>query len=135
LSTSNPVQLEPRLQRHLKDESGRKSDAQILAFEDTWHWGPGVDGHYTSVTNAGLNHGKAPSSVSTIGCPPIWDRREPDVRYLVEMAVRLVELHRVLKPAGSLYLHCDPAASQYLKIVLNAAFAPENYKNDVRVHC
>ena len=51
--------------------------------------------------------------------------------YLVEMAVRLVELRRVLKPTGSLYLHCDPTASHYLKVVLDALFGPESFRNEV----
>src|SRR5438445_3656528 len=51
--------------------------------------------------------------------------------YLAMMAVRLVELHRALKPTGSLYLHCDPTASHYLKLLLDAVFGPENYVNEV----
>jgi len=51
--------------------------------------------------------------------------------YLVEMAVRLVELHRVLKPSGSLYLHCDPTASHYLKVILDAVFDVRNFINEV----
>jgi len=51
--------------------------------------------------------------------------------YLVEMAVRLVELHRVLKPTGSLYLHCDPTASHYLKLMLDAVFGPKNFVNEI----
>jgi site-specific DNA-methyltransferase (adenine-specific) len=51
--------------------------------------------------------------------------------YLAMMAVRLVELHRVMKPTGSLYLHCDPTASHYLKLVLDAVFGPENYRNEI----
>ena len=51
--------------------------------------------------------------------------------YLVMMAARLVELHRVLKPTGSLYLHCDPTASHYLKIVLDAIFGPQNFRNEI----
>jgi len=51
--------------------------------------------------------------------------------YLVMMAIRLVELYRVLKPTGSIYLHCDPTASHYLKIVLDAVFGPENFKNEI----
>lgn len=47
------------------------------------------------------------------------------------MAVRLVELHRVLKPTGSLYLHCDPTASHYLKLVLDAVFGPEKFVNEI----
>ena len=51
--------------------------------------------------------------------------------YLVMMAARLVELHRVLRPTGSLYLHCDPTASHYLKIVLDTVFEPQNYKGEI----
>src|SRR5262249_30740358 len=51
--------------------------------------------------------------------------------YLAMMAVRLLELHRVLKPTGSLYLHCDPTASHYLKILLDAVFGKENFRNEI----
>ena len=51
--------------------------------------------------------------------------------YLAMMAVRLIELHRVLKPTGSLYLHCDPTASHYLKILLDAVFGPRNFRNEI----
>ena len=82
-----------------KDESGRKSDAQIVAFDDTWHWGPGPEAHYAYLTNTGLNHGKVPAPVSTICAALRAGLGENQMMaYLVEMAVRLVELHRVLKP-------------------------------------
>ena len=51
--------------------------------------------------------------------------------YLAMMAVRLVELHRVLKPTGSLYLHCDPTASHYLKMLLDAVFGARNFRNEI----
>lgn len=51
--------------------------------------------------------------------------------YLAMMAVRLIELHRVLKPTGSLYLHCDPPASHYLKVLLDAVFGATNYRNEI----
>ena len=51
--------------------------------------------------------------------------------YLAMMAVRLIELHRVLKPTGSLYLHCDPTASHYLKILLDAIFGPRDFRNEI----
>ena len=51
--------------------------------------------------------------------------------YLVMMAARLVELHRVLKPTGSLYLHCDPTASHYLKIIMDTIFGAENFRNEI----
>ncbi len=57
--------------------------------------------------------------------------RNQMLAYLVMMAARLVELHRVLKPSGSLYLHCDPTASHYLKILLDMVFGAENFRNDI----
>ncbi len=51
--------------------------------------------------------------------------------YLTMMAIRLVELHRVLKSTGSIYLHCDPTASHYLKLVIDAVFRPENFRTEV----
>jgi len=63
----------------------------------------------------------------------IWEIRGKNdmTAYLVMMAARLIELHRVLKPTGSLYLHCDPTASHYLKIVLDGIFGPENFRNEI----
>src|ERR1700756_5402814 len=58
--------------------------------------------------------------------------RENDMMaYLAMMAVRLIELHRVLKPTGSLYLHCDPTASHYLKVLLDAVFTPKCFKAEI----
>jgi DNA modification methylase len=114
-----------------RDESGRKSDAQIVAFDDTWHWGPGPEAHYAYLTNTALNQGRVPSPVSTIVAALRAGIGENQMMaYLVEMAVRLVELHRVLKPTGSLYLHCDPTASHYLKVVLDAIFDARNFRNE-----
>ena len=115
-----------------KDESGRKSDAQIVAFDDTWHWGPGPEAHYTYLTNTAVNHGKVPQPVSTIVAALRAGIGENQMMaYLVEMAVRLVDLHRVLKPTGSLYLHCDPTASHYLKLLLDAVFGPIAFGNEI----
>ena len=115
-----------------KDESGRKSDAQLLAFEDTWHWGPDAEGQYAYLTNTARNQGRVPSTVSTIAAALRSGIGENQMMaYLVEMAVRLVELHRVLKPTGSLYLHCDPTASHYLRVLLDAVFDPLNFRSEV----
>ncbi|MES2210092.1 MAG: DNA methyltransferase [Chloroflexota bacterium] len=115
-----------------KDESGRKSDAQILAFEDTWHWGPDAEAQYAYLTNTARNGGRVPSTVSTIVAALRSGIGENQMMaYLVEMAVRLVELHRVLKPTGSLYLHCDPTASHYLRVVLDGIFGPENFLAEI----
>ena len=136
--TVNLVYLDPPFNSNasynviFKDESGQKSDAQIVAFDDTWHWGPGPEAHYAYLTNTGLNHGKVPSPVSTIVAALRAGIGENQMMaYLVEMAVRLVELHRVLKPTGSLYLHCDPTASHYLKVVLDAIFDARNFRNEI----
>ena len=115
-----------------KDESGRKSDAQLLAFEDTWHWGPSAEATYAYLTNTARHEGRVPDKVSTIIAALRQGIGENQMMaYLVEMAVRLVELHRVLKPTGSLYLHCDPTASHYLKLILDAIFDVRNFRNEI----
>ena len=115
-----------------KDESGRKSDAQLLAFEDTWHWGPSAEATYAYLTNTARHEGRVPDKVSTIIAALRQGIGENQMMaYLVEMAVRLVELHRVLKPTGSLYLHCDPTASHYLKVILDGIFDPINFRNEI----
>jgi site-specific DNA-methyltransferase (adenine-specific) len=113
------------------DESGRKSDAQIGAFEDSWHWGPTAEGHYAYLTSSALHTGKVPSAVSSVVAALRFAIHEtPMLAYLVEMTMRLVELRRVIKPTGSLYLHCDPTASHYLKLVLDAVFGPEAFRSE-----
>ena len=115
-----------------KDESGRKSDAQLLAFEDTWHWGPSAEATYAYLTETARHQGRVPDTVSTIMAALRSGIGENQMMaYLVEMAVRLVELRRVLKPTGSLYLHCDPTASHYLTVVLDAIFGPERFVNEL----
>ena len=109
-----------------KSESGADSEAQITAFEDTWHWGETAEATYDDLI---VN---APHKVATaIEALMNLIERNQMMAYLVMMSARLVELHRVLKPTGSLYLHCDPTASHYLKIVLDAIFGPLTFKNEV----
>ena len=109
-----------------KAESGADSQAQITAFEDTWHWGEAAEETYQDII---LN---APDKVSTAieALLNLIDRNQM-MAYLVMMTARLVELHRVLKPTGSLYLHCDSTASHYLKIVLDAIFGIECFRNEI----
>jgi site-specific DNA-methyltransferase (adenine-specific) len=109
-----------------KDESGKDSQAQIEAFDDTWHWNDETEASYRElVTDIAGDVGAMIEALrSVIGTNQM-------MAYLVMMAIRLVELHRVLKPTGSLYLHCDPTASHYLKIVLDTIFGPENYRNEI----
>ena len=109
-----------------KSESGADSEAQITAFEDTWHWGETAEATYDELVVDG------PHKVST-AIAALMDliERNQMMAYLVMMSARLVELHRVLKPTGSLYLHCDPTASHYLKIVLDTIFGTENFRNEI----
>lgn len=106
---------------------GRSSESQLEAFEDTWHWGDASERAYSEVlTN--VDHPNAATLlrgiVAALG-------RNDMTAYLGMMAVRLIELHRVLKPTGSLYLHCDPTASHYLKLVLDGIFGPGNFLNEI----
>ena len=109
-----------------KSESGADSQAQITAFEDTWHWGETAESTYDDLIV------DAPAKVSTAveALMNLIDRNQM-MAYLVMMTARLVELHRVLKPTGSLYLHCDPTASHYLKIVLDAIFGAEHFRSEI----
>ncbi len=115
-----------------KDESGRRSDAQLLAFEDTWHWGPRAEATYAYLTETARHQGRIPDTVSTIMAALRSAIGENQMMaYIVEMAVRLVELRRALRPTGSLYLHCDPTASHYLKVLLDSIFGPTNFASEV----
>ena len=115
-----------------RDESGRDSDAQITAFEDSWHWGRSTEDLYSDlVTGADERLVNLISAlVGDLDRPGLLGRNQMSA-YLVMMAARLVELHRVLKPTGSLYLHCDPTASHYLKLVLDSVFTPPNFRNEI----
>ena len=109
-----------------KDESGISSDAQITAFDDSWHWGNTAQETYNElVTKSPGNVGQLIQSLyQFIGSNQM-------MAYLVMMSIRLVELHRVLRPTGSLYLHCDTTASHYLKILLDMIFGPDNFRNEI----
>ncbi len=115
-----------------RDESGRQSEAQRHAFEGTWHWGPIAEEHYAYLTQTARNGGAVTAPVSTLVAALRTAVGENQVMaYVVEMAVRLVELHRVLKATGSLYLHSDPTTSHYLKIVLDALFGATNFRSEI----
>jgi len=108
-----------------KDESGTEADAQITAFEDTWHWTQDAERLYHDVVTASLPVSGLLSSLRfTIGTNQM-------MAYLVMMTARLIELHRVLKPTGSLYLHCDPTASHYLKILCDLVFGEKYFRNEI----
>jgi DNA modification methylase len=109
-----------------KDADGRASDAQVQAFEDTWAWGPATARLFDDLVTFG-----DADVAALLGALRQLLGTGHLMAYLVMMTARLVELKRVLKPTGSLYLHCDPTASHYLKIVLDGIFGPECFRNEI----
>ena len=108
-----------------KDESGTEAEAQIVAFEDTWHWSHSTEEQYRKLAAEGNKLAQLLETlVTVIG-------RNQMMAYLVMMAARLIELHRILKPTGSLYLHCDPTASRYLGVILDMIFGAGNFQNEI----
>jgi len=105
---------------------GHKSEAQVTAFGDYWSWGEQAEIEYTELLH------QSNTEVAEMIRSLRGFLKESDVMaYLVMMATRLLELHRILKPTGSLYLHCDPTASHYLKIILDRVFSAENFRNEI----
>jgi DNA modification methylase len=109
-----------------RESTGAASEAQIEAFEDTWHWGPPAARAYEDAQSG--PHQKVARMLRAM----VDGLGHNDVTaYLTMMAVRLVELHRVLKPTGSIYLHCDPTTGHYLKVLMDAVFGPKNFVNEI----
>jgi site-specific DNA-methyltransferase (adenine-specific) len=109
-----------------KGPQGNASTAQIEAFDDTWHWTDAAEEAFGDVLRSG--NGNAAEMLRAMRS---FLGENDMMAYLAMMAVRLLELQRVLKPTGSLYLHCDPTASHYLKILLDAVFGARNFKNEI----
>ena len=109
-----------------KEKSGEESAAQITAFEDTWQWSKDAEAVYRELVESG------PRKLADLMQALLaFLGRNDMMAYLVMMAIRLVELHRVLKPTGSIYLHCDPTASHYLKLLMDSMFGPEHFLAEV----
>lgn len=109
-----------------RSSAGTGSRAQIEAFEDTWHWGQEAESAFDGVMRSGNT-----SAADLLRAMRSFLGENDVMAYLAMMAVRLLELHRVLRSTGSLYLHCDPTASHYLKLLLDAVFGPTNFRNEV----
>ena len=108
-----------------QEQDGSRSAAQIRAFQDTWQWDQSAAAAFQEVVEAGGQVSLAMQAFRTV-------LGESDMlAYLSMMAPRLKELHRVLKPTGSIYLHCDPTACHYLKVLLDAVFSPRTFKNEI----
>ncbi len=109
-----------------RSPAGARSQAQIEAFEDTWHWGQEAEDAFDQVLHCGNTN-----AADLLRAMRSFLGENDMMAYLAMMAVRLIELHRVLKPTGSLYLHCDPTASHYLKLVLDSIFGGGYFRNEI----
>jgi len=109
-----------------KAPDGSGSAAQIEAFDDTWHWNDSAEAAFADVLRSG--NGAAAEMLRAMRG---FLGENDMMAYLAMMAARLIELHRVLKPTGSLYLHCDPTASHYLKILLDAVFGGNGFRTEI----
>ena len=109
-----------------KERTGEQSAAQIRAFSDFWHWDQEAKHAYDYLAT------QAPEQVSNMVSSLHGFLGKNDLfAYLVMMEIRLLELHRVLKSIGSIFVHCDPTASHYLKILMDATFNPKNFRNEI----
>jgi adenine specific DNA methylase Mod len=97
--------------------TGERSQAQIEAFEDTWHWNESAERAFDEVVQSGNT-----DAAEMLRAMRAFLKENDVMAYLTMMAVRLLELHRVLKSTGSIYLHCDPVAGHYLKVLMDAIF-------------
>ena len=112
-----------------REKSGEESPAQIKAFTDTWEWT--LESQRTYENEIMLNPATPANVKEMVSAFRQFIGSNAMMAYLVMMTPRLVELRRVLKPTGSIYLHCDPTASHYLKVLMDAIFGKEHFRNEV----
>ncbi len=109
-----------------QERNGSRSKAQIKVFEDTWQWDQEAASAYQEIVEKGSEN------VSKVMQAFRMFLGDNDMlAYLAMMAPRLVELRRVLKPTGSIYLHCDPTASHYLKMLIDAVFGAKMFQREI----
>jgi len=107
-----------------KEPTGESSEAQITAFEDNWHWTNETEKTFQEIIET------SPSNVvEMMNAFRQFVGLNDVMAYLTMMCIRLIELRRVLKETGSIYLHCDPTASHYLKILMDTIFGKTNFQN------
>ena len=109
-----------------KSPKGQRSEAQIEAFKDSWHWGEQAEREFDEIL-----HQRNTDVAELMRALRSFLGENDMLAYLTMMANRLLEMHRVLKPTGSLYLHCDPTASHYLRVVLDGVFGKTNFKTEI----
>ncbi|MHB1701698.1 MAG: DNA methyltransferase [Acidobacteriaceae bacterium] len=107
------------------EKDGSRSASQITAFKDSWEWNLEAERSYQEVVEGGGRVADAMRAFRTLlGGSDM-------LAYLAMMAPRLIELRRVLKETGSIYLHCDPTASHYLKLLMDGVFEATNFRNEI----
>lgn len=109
-----------------KADGLQADEAQLTAFKDTWIWDAGAQAAFDELQST-----RNPTLVNLVNALHSGLARSPMLAYLVNMALRMVEIHRVLKPSGSAYLHCDPTASHYLKMLMDSIFWPTNFRSEI----
>ncbi len=109
-----------------RSPTGESSAAQLEAFGDTWHWNETAEDAFDEVMKSG-NTDASEMLRSMRG----FLKENDMMAYLAMMTIRLIELHKKLKKSGSIYLHCDPTASHYLKIILDSVFGKLNYRGEL----
>ncbi|HHS51011.1 MAG TPA: site-specific DNA-methyltransferase, partial [candidate division Zixibacteria bacterium] len=110
-----------------RDEKGNYPPSQIKAFDDTWRWG-----EESEIILDELRSPKYPPQlIQTLeGFKKILDNSDL-MAYLTMMTIRLFEMKRVMKDTASIYLHCDPTASHYLKVVMDQVFGVKNFRSEI----
>lgn len=107
------------------EREGRRVESQEKAFYDTWHWNPAAwESYQQTVRKAGAVSEALQAFKKLVGTSDM-------LAYLSMMAPRLVELRKALRKSGSIYLHCDPTASHYLKLLMDAVFGPKCFRNEI----
>src|SRR5690606_18425774 len=109
-----------------RSPAGHAAESQIQAFEDSWHWNDAAADAFEQVMLSGRSR-----AFELLRAMRRFLGENDMMAYLAMMAIRLIELHRVLMPTGSLYLHCDPTPSHYLKLLLDGVFAPLGFASEV----
>src|ERR1043166_5514384 len=109
-----------------RSTAGEDSQAQIHAFEDTWHWGEHAEQAFDEVIE-----GWNTDAAELLRAFRAFLKENDMMAYLSMMGIRLLELHRTLKSDGSLYLHCDSSASHYLKLLIDAIFGATMFRNEI----
>ncbi len=112
-----------------KEPGGKSSQAQMSAFGDTWHWGLESERALQEIAASEIAPAAVKEFMSVL--PKLVGKRTDMAAYLTMMCARLIELKRVLKDNGSLYLHCDPTASHYLKVLMDAIFDTIGFRNEI----